>query len=77
MKAITHKGEIGLVLSKAEATMFWRMLNQSSSADEAFKKGDCDECYLEKLTLSDFVDVELHLWNELDSVLQELYEEEK
>lgn len=76
MKSITHKGEIGLVLSKAEATMFWSMLNSTFVANEAFEAGYNSDFHLAELTLSDFEEVEVLLWRELDRVLRQLHKEE-
>lgn len=76
MKAITHKGEIGLVLSVKEATMLWKVFVDGDRSKIAWRGSESDgpyaNKYLEFSTEEEFEVFDQEFWEELDTSIREI-----
>jgi hypothetical protein len=81
MKAITHKGEIGLVLSPEEASVLWRIHNSTQHVEAAYKHssgdyGDTNPSVRPPLGTEEAMTIDGLLWRQLDKALEDIYKEE-
>lgn len=70
MKSLVHKGEIGLVLTKAEAGILWRMFYNNDAARAAWEEGAKEKpVYVPEPYEDEFNAFETSLWYNLNNLL--------